>query len=310
MNPNTWRIVLDVGVAVFVVAVGIALAWWSLRKSVDPVKLLLKWILTVAIVAGMISFCQHLPPVGWPILMVPVGIALAIIWAPSIGSMLISPLTNAIDGGDIPLEAQPFYSMAKRKRRNGHPQEAMTAVRQQLEKFPGDLHGTLLLASIQAEDMNDLPGAQLTLERWMEGPWATPHHRASVLTTMADWHLQFAQDPEAARLALEKIVELMPGTPAAHHAAQRLAHLPTVADLVAARTGAPVDLRPGESTSACSKITKARPRRRCRTRARWRRNMSNNWKCIPPIPPPGKNSPSSMPSIFTAWTWPPINWNN
>jgi hypothetical protein len=246
MNPNTWRIVLDIGAAALVVAVGIALAWWSLRKSVDPSKLLFKWILSVAIVAGMILFCQHLPPVGWPILMVPVGIALAIMWAPSIGSMLISPLTNAIDGGDIPLEAQPFYSIAETKRRNGHPQEAMTAVRQQLEKFPGDLHGTLLLASIQVEDMNDLPGAQLTLERWMEGPWATPHNKASVLTTMADWHLQFAQDPEAARLALQKIVEQMPDTPAAHHAAQRLAHLPTVGDLVAARTGAPVDLRPGE----------------------------------------------------------------
>ena len=246
MNPNTWRIVLDIGAAALVVAVGIALAWWSLRKSVDPSKLLFKWILSAAIVGGMILFCRHLPPVGWPILMVPVGIALAIMWAPSIGSMLISPLTNALDGGNVPLEAQPFYSIAETKRRNGHPQEAMTAVREQLEKFPGDFHGTLLLASIQVEDMNDLPGAQLTLERWMEGPWATPHGNASVLTTLADWHLQFAQDPEAARLALERIVEQMPDTPAAHHAAQRLAHLPTMGDLVAARTGAPVDLRPGE----------------------------------------------------------------
>ena len=167
-------------------------------------------------------------------------------WAPGIGSLMAGFLTNAIDGGDVPLEAQPFYSIAESKRRNGHPQEAIALVREQLEKFPGDFHGTMLLASILVEDMNDLPGAQLTLERWMEGPAATPQGRVSALTTIADWHLQFAQDPEAARVALEKIVQQLPDTPAAHQAAQRLAHLPTVENLMAARTGAPVDLRPGE----------------------------------------------------------------
>jgi tetratricopeptide (TPR) repeat protein len=246
MNPNTWRIVLDIGTAAFIAAVVIALAWWSLRKSVDPASLLFKWILSVVVVGGMILICQHVPPVVWPVLMVPVGIIFAITWAPGLGSMLISPLTNAIDGGNVPLEAQAFYSIAETKRRNGHPQEAILAVREQLEKFPGDFYGTTLLASIQAEDMNDLPGALLTFERWLEGPWATPQGKATILTMMADWHLQYAQDPEAARLALEKIVEQMPDTPAAHHAAQRLAHLPTVEDLVAAKTGAPVDLQPGD----------------------------------------------------------------
>ncbi len=246
MNPNTWHIVLDIGTAAFIAAVVIALGWVSLRKSVDPGMLVFKWILSVGIVGGMILLCRQIPPWIWPILMVPVGIAFAIMWAPSIGSMLISPLTSAIDGGNVPLEAQAFYSIAETKRRNGHPREAMIAVREQLEKFPGDFYGTTLLASIQAEDMNDLPGALLTLERWMEGPWVTPQGKATILTMMADWHLQYAQDPEGARLALEKIVEQMPDTPAAHHAAQRLAHLPTVEDLVAAKTGAPVDLQPGD----------------------------------------------------------------
>jgi len=246
MNPNTWRIVLDIGTVVLVVAVAIALGWWSLRKSVDPARLVFRWIISAAVVGGMILLCQHVPPVVWPILMVPVGIAMAIMWAPSLGAMLISPLTNALDGGDVPLEPQPFYSIAETKRRNGHPQEALLAVREQLEKFPGDFYGNHLLATILVEDMNDLPGAQLTLERWMEGPWATAHGKATALTIIADWHLQFAQDPEAARLALERILQEMPDTPAAHHAAQRLAHLPTVEDLVAARTGAPVDMRPGE----------------------------------------------------------------
>ena len=166
-------------------------------------------------------------------------------WAPNVGSMMSGWLTNAIDGGDVPLERQPFYSVAETKRGAGHPQEAVALVREQLEKFPGDFHGTLLLASIQAEDLNDLPGAQLTLERWMESPAATPQGMASALTAIADWQLKYAQDPEAARLALERIVKELPNTPAAHQTAQRLAHLPTAEHLAATRTRVPVELHPG-----------------------------------------------------------------
>ncbi len=246
MNPSTWRIVLDIGTAALLLGGGIAFAWRCLRKSAEPAKLVVKWIVSAGIIVGTVLLLRHMPEWTWPIAMVPVGIAMAVMWAPGLGAMLASPLTDAIDGGDVPLEAQPFYSIAETKRRNGHPQEAIALVREQLEKFPGDYHGALLLASILVEDMNDLPGAQLTLERWMEGPAATPQGRASALTAIADWHLQFAQDPEAARLALERIVNELPDTPFAHQAAQRLAHLPTVEHLVAARTSATVDLRPGE----------------------------------------------------------------
>src|ERR1035441_8692076 len=194
MNPHTWRIVLDIGTAALVGAVVIALGWRCLRKSAEPAKLVFKWILTAGIIVGTILFLPHIPEWIWPIVMVPVGIVMAVMWAPGLGALMVSPLTDAIDGGDVPLEAQPFYSIAETKRRNGHPQEAIAIVRAQLEKFPGDFPGTLLLASILVEDMNDLPGAQLALERWMEGPAVTSHGKASALTTIADWQLQFAQD--------------------------------------------------------------------------------------------------------------------
>jgi tetratricopeptide (TPR) repeat protein len=245
MNPTTWRILTDLATLLILVAVGGFLAWKSLHKSVEPAKLLFKWILSVVLIGGTILLGRHLPPFLWPPLVVPLAIVMSFMWAPGLASLLVSPLTNAIDGGDIPPDPQPFYSIAETKRRNGHPQEAIAAVREQLEKFPGDLRGTFLLASIQAEDLNDLPGAQLTLERWMEDPGATPSGKASALATLADWHLQFAQDPEAARLALERIVADMPGSPAAHQAAQRLAHLPTVEFLVAAHSRAPKDFQPG-----------------------------------------------------------------
>jgi tetratricopeptide (TPR) repeat protein len=140
----------------------------------------------------------------------------------------------------------PFYSVVETKRRNGHPHEAIAEVRKILGKFPGDFHGTMLLASILAEDLNDLPGAQLVLERWISSRSATPHGMASALTAIADWHLQYAQDPEAAREALERIVKALPDTPIAHQTAQRLAHLPTVEHLVSTREAPLLNLRPGE----------------------------------------------------------------
>jgi len=172
MNPSLTHIVLNIGGWVLVVAVGGALAWRGLRKSQDAPKLVFKLILTAGIIGGTIWLLQRLPPAFWPAAVVVPAITIGVMWAPSLGSFMAGFLTNAIDGGDVPLEAQPFYSIAESKRRNGHPQEAITLVREQLEKFPGDLHGTMLLASILVEDMNDLPGAQLTLERWMEGPGA------------------------------------------------------------------------------------------------------------------------------------------
>jgi tetratricopeptide (TPR) repeat protein len=243
MNPTTWRNILDIATLVLVVAGGAVFLWWRLRKSEDAAGFVRRAILSALFIWGMILVDRHIPVGFWPATAIPLGFALAILWAPSVGSMMASLFTNAIDGGDVPLEPQPFYSIAETKRRNGHTQEAMALVREQLERFPGDFHGTLLLATILAEDMNDLPGAQLTLERWMEGPAATPHGKASALTVIADWQLQFAQDPEAARLALERIVKELPNTPAAHQAAQRLAHLPTVEHLTTAHARKPVECR-------------------------------------------------------------------
>ena len=241
MNPTLWRIVQAIGTLVLVAAMGVAFVWWRLHKSEEPARLLFKWILSAGLIFGFLWIARWLPLWMCPALAVPLGIALGIMWAPSVGLMMAGLFTGAIDGGDVPLEAQPFYSIAETKRRNGHTQEAMALVREQLEKFPGDFHGTLMLATILAEDMNDLPGAQLTLERWMESPAATRHGKASMLTVIADWQLKFAQDPEAARLALERIVKELPDTPAAHQAAQRLAHLPTAEHLTTARARAPVE---------------------------------------------------------------------
>jgi len=245
MNPRTLRLIEDVATLLLLAGIGCAFGWRLLKKSNDPTRLLVKWIITAVLVGWTIWVLPSFPQQYWPLVVLIPAVVVAVMWAPHVGSMVAGSITNAIDGGDTEIEPQPFYSIAETKRRNGHPREAIAAIREQLEKFPGDFRGTMLLASILVEDMNDLPGAQLTLERWMEDAAATPHGKASALTAIADWQLQFAQDPEAAGLALQRIINELPNTPAAHQAAQRLAHLPTMEHLVAARSGAPTVIKPG-----------------------------------------------------------------
>jgi len=186
------------------------------------------------------------PDAWWPAISIPPAFTIGLLWAPSVGAMMARWLCGDMDGGNTELEPQPFYSVAETKRRNGHPHEAIQIVDEQLAKHPGDFPGVMLMASIQAEDLNDLPAAQATLERWIQGPASTPSGIASALSTIADWQLKFAQDPETARAAFERIVTSFPDTPLAHRAAQRLAHLPTLEHLLASKTAATLVLRHGE----------------------------------------------------------------
>ena len=238
----SWQSFFDIGYGVVMAAAAAFVAWRSLRKSAEPLALIFKWGITALLIFGTIAVLRHFPPLVWPVIVLIPAMTVGLMWTPSIAAMMASAMSGGIDGGGRELEPQPCYSMAQTKRCNGHPQEAILLLREQLEKFPGDFPGVMLLAAIQAEDLRDLTGAQATLENWIQGPAATPQGLASALTALADWHLQFARDPEAARVALERIVRTLPDTPLAHQAAQRLAHLPTVEHLLASRPGATVDL--------------------------------------------------------------------
>ena len=52
-----------------------------------------------------------------------------------------------------------------------------------------------------------------------------PGNVALALNSLADWHLKYGQDREAARQDLEKIIELFPDSEMSARAAQRIAHL-------------------------------------------------------------------------------------
>jgi len=83
----------------------------------------------------------------------------------------------------------------------------------------------MMLAEIHVENLNDVAGAELAIQRLCAQPGHPPRQIALALNALADWHLKFAQDREAARQDLQQIVQLFPETELALAAAQRIAHL-------------------------------------------------------------------------------------
>jgi outer membrane protein assembly factor BamD (BamD/ComL family) len=153
------------------------------------------------------------------------GWCMAFLWVPAITGTIGGLFSGLYDGGSAEAEAKPFYSIFNSKRSQGKYFEALAEIRRQLEKFPTDFQGTMFLAELQAENLNDLPGAEITIERFCRQPGHTPMNIAYALNLLADWHLNLTKDRDAAQRGLEKISELLPNTEMSQRAAQRIAHL-------------------------------------------------------------------------------------
>ena len=229
--------ILNIAVEIIGTIVSLGFVGWGLylglKKSDDPVKILFKLVFTIPFVIGCIWSAHQLGMWG-PFLIVVMAVVLSPMWTPHIGEWLISPLTNLFDGGSEPPERKPFYSIAMTKRNRGKPREAVEEIRRQLDQFPNDFEGIMLLARIQAEDLADLPGAENTLAHFSEWPAAPSKQVAAAFTQLADWHLKSA-DAESARAALQKIIARLPGTESALQAEQRIAHLSEAEKMLLAR---------------------------------------------------------------------------
>lgn len=211
-----------------ILALALAFVVWlivrSLRKAEDPARVLVKWIITVPIVGLMAAAVPLFGPIG-PFVIVFCAVVFSILWTPHIAAAIFKPLTSMYDGGNIPPVPRPAYSVAQARQKQGRYQEAAIEIRAQLAKFPTDFEGHMLLAQLQAENLNDLAGAEATIEQLVAQPGHAPCNIAFALYSLADWHLQHAKDPAAARLALERVLELLPNSEFALGAAQRIAHL-------------------------------------------------------------------------------------
>ena len=226
------HLVLNVSLSLFGLGFVGWIFWRSLKTNHDPAKLVFKWLLTAGI--GWLEFTVAMPAFargGFDAIFVGLGLtgalamAFNIMWRHSIIEIFTKPLTNMFDGGSEPPEPKPYYSIAITKQKRGHPLEAIVVIREQLAKFPNDFEGVLLLAHIQAEDMNDLPGAEITLNNFCASSGAQPRQISAAWTRLADWHLKIGVDVDSARAALEKIIARFPETELSLHAEQRIAHL-------------------------------------------------------------------------------------
>jgi tetratricopeptide (TPR) repeat protein len=240
MTSRTFEIVR--GTVLLAVALS-AMGWFlfrCLKRSDDPARLLFKWILTALVIGFMI---WKVGPIvgaggyGGAFIGIPstavCGIVLTIIWRHNLAGLVAKPFTSLYDGGSEEPVPHPAYSIGQSKQKQGKYLEAIAEIRKQLDRFPTDVEGQLLIAQIQAEDLKDLPAAELTIERFCAQPGHAPQNIVFALYSLADWHLKITQDREAARRHLEKIIELFPESEFALGAAHRIAHLGSAEMLLA-----------------------------------------------------------------------------
>jgi Tetratricopeptide repeat len=227
--------ILGIALHVFLLLIVLGFAGWvlvrSLKRSDAPTKLVFKLVFTGLVIGYFFVVAAPAGEKGgydaiYAIIVTLVcGFAMAITWRHSIIDLIANPLASLYDGGREEVEPKPYYSVALSKRKLNRPFEAIAAVRVQLAKFPNDFEGVSLLASIQAEDTKDLPGAEITFDHFCDWPEAPPRQVAAAWTQMADWYLKLAQDVDSARASLEKIIAKFPDSALSSAAAQRIAHL-------------------------------------------------------------------------------------
>lgn len=223
MKTSGWTLALGLlGLLGLVVGVGWSL-WKTLTQTEAPAKLFAKWVAT-----GVVVFILYkVLPWGIPGLLIGLilGLFLSVLWAPHLGALISKPITGFYDGGVQEPETRPLYSIAEARRKQGKYSEAIAEIRTQLQRFPDDFAGLMMLAEIQAENLYDLSGVQDTIDRILSQERPSPKNIAFALNRLADWHVKFGQDRESARTALERITLLLPDTEQAQMARQRLAHL-------------------------------------------------------------------------------------
>ena len=214
--------------------VGLAVVIYIIRKQLrnpqnDPVTVIGLWVLSFVAFFG-IAYSAVAAQEGFALILVLlvavlIAVLLGLAWTPTIVNTLVSPLTTALSGDDTEAYEGPAYGQALAKRKRGQYEDAVKAVEAQLEQYPGDFDGLMLKASIQAENLDDLPAAVATIQETLEDPDKMRFNLPVALNKMADWQLTIAGDASAAKRTLEKIREALPGSQAAQLASQRLASL-------------------------------------------------------------------------------------
>lgn len=212
-------------------AVGAFLLRWYQRTEDRP-GLLFSWLVTLAtalfvvfVVGPVIARFDWIAAfVGVPLAAFS-GVVMAVVWAPRFVEWLGRKATDVIFGAETPPEPTPCYSVAEAHRKAGRYASAIAEVKKQLEQFPTDFAGWMLLAEIHADNLHDMDGATAAVEQLVAQPGHAPKNVAYALTCLADWQLKYLRDLEMARATFQRIIDMFPDSPEAHFAHQRIAHL-------------------------------------------------------------------------------------
>lgn len=207
------------------------LAFRSIRRAEDPARQAFKWLLSIGLAIFYGWYAWPMVDQGGQATFSAIAIAIVcslilfITWRNEIGNIASFPLTSLFDGGNLAPELKPFYSIAIAKQKKGLYEEAIAEIRKQLERFPTDREGQMLLAQILVENLKDLPGAEQVIQDFCAQSGHAPANIAFALYSLADWHLKYGADRDAACQALEQVLTHLPDTEFALTAAQRIAHI-------------------------------------------------------------------------------------
>lgn len=127
----------------------------------------------------------------------------------------------------------PSYSRAIGQMNFGKYEDAEMEVINQLEKKENDFQGWLMLAELYATKYRRFDDAAQVVVDLCNDPSIQPVEISVACNKLADWQLELAQNPAAARAALDLLMQRAPGTHFARMAQQRLQQLPrTREDLI------------------------------------------------------------------------------
>lgn len=203
--------------------------WRWLKASDEPGILILRWALSILVLGVVFRTAAQAKDEFSKIAAILVaavgGLFMTLIWRQKMCDFVGDLFASVYTGGKQEVEPTPFYSIAEGKRKRGLYDEALAEVRAQLDRFPTDFKGWMLIAEIQAEDRKDLAAAEQAIDTVLSQEGHAPRNIAYALNRLADWRLKLAQDRDSARAALERIVELLPDSEQAQTALQRIAHL-------------------------------------------------------------------------------------
>jgi len=177
MHSTGHTILILLGWIVLAAVTLVGYAWISKKyeiRGIIVVKLLLSCLLWPLIgelkgMAGDGAGFNDMAPF-LPIYAAAAGVYLAVLWVPELTGMFAAPFGSLFDGGTAQAEPKPFYSIAWAKRKQSQAHSAILEIKKQLEKFPENHEGMMLMAEIYADDLKEMNEAEAILKKIVMNP--------------------------------------------------------------------------------------------------------------------------------------------